>query len=95
MTIGRKERLPQDCSAFSNAGMRRDQIEAESMMPAARPIVIILTIFEVLLKKKINKAPSVVIRNGSVNPNTIVAVSFISFVKTPILYQFMEKKIKK
>lgn len=76
---GINERSFQVSSAFSKAGKSKDQIEADNIMPAARPIVIILTIFDVFLKKKTNDAPSVVIRQGRVKSNMIVNVSLIFF----------------
>ena len=89
-TTGKNAKFPILSCACSSAGIRSDQIDAESIMPAASPIVSILTRREVLLKKNTRLAPSVVIRKGSVNPSAIVTISFI-FRETPTNTMYVKR----
>lgn len=91
MPTGMMLKSPQLDSAFSIDGIRRDQIDAESMIPEAAPIVILFNVFDGLEKKKTSDAPSVVRRNGRVKDNIKAVVKFIFFRMSPVI-QSMEKK---
>lgn len=67
---------------LSRAGSKSEKIDAESIIPAERPIAIWFISFEGLLKKKIKVAPSVVIRHGS-KKHKIVASSLVIFCFSP------------
>lgn len=88
---GMIESLPQLAFAFSIDGIRSDQIEAESIMPDAMPIVILFSVFEGFEKKNIRDAPSVVSRHGRVKDNIIAVVRSIFFCVSPVI-QFMARR---
>ena len=76
-TTGRNERLPQSFLENSNEGTRRDQNDAESIIPEANPMVSRFKSLDSFLKKKIKSAPSVVARHGSVRDSVIMTAWFI------------------
>lgn len=66
--------FPQVSFEFSIDGRRSDQIDAESIIPDATPIVILFSLREGFEKKNTSDAPSVVSKNGRVKDKMIVAV---------------------
>lgn len=78
IATGKKLKFFQEVSAFSSAGLSRDQNEADNIIPEASPIVSIFMILDSFLKKNTNADPNVVIKHGSVKPKMIARVWFIT-----------------
>lgn len=77
MLIGTALKLPQDASLCSIDGKSREKIDAENIIPDASPNVIVLMVFDILLKKNINKAPIVVIKQGKIKHKILAVVKLI------------------
>ena len=65
-TTGIGARFFSSVSAFSKEGINKEKIDADNMIPEAKPIVRVFMNFDVLLKKKTKDAPKTVIRKGNV-----------------------------
>lgn len=63
----------------SKAGRSSDHIDAENIIPDAKPIVRVFISFDGFGKKNIRLAPSVVSRQGSVNDKIIDGILLIFF----------------
>ncbi len=76
---GKNAVFSQFCVEYSSDGTSSDQMDAESMMPEARPIVMTFNFFDVGLKKNTHRAPKVVAKQGKIRPNAINMAEFIVF----------------
>ena len=76
---GKKDKWGNCCAEYSMEGKRRDQIEADNMIPPDKPNVILFTVLDGLLKKKTKREPTVVERHGNIKHSREIVVWFIVF----------------
>jgi len=65
------------------AGMSKDQIDADNIMPPERPIVIKLSVLDCFLNKKMRDPPRVVIKHGKIKVKIVASCAFILCRKPP------------